>query len=541
MENFTDPLTPLTQDLMMLEAPPGVRFIRGWLYTQLRPWQIILPFRAPDHVLARLFTELGAKTPDLPLNYWKVPFTLAVFFMLWAVSAVLFQRTENMPDDFMDIYRDLCRRVARDSRSGPAATLRRLWSWSFRRFFEPVGQMAVLVNLSSGRYMFGRVVLQKLLARWAPNLGGEAVALLCSGTQGVLSAEMGKDIRRLAALARSREGVRILFETHGLDTLTPALEAAPEAAGFLKELGRFLDQYGHRALKELELRSIRWEEDSTPVLGMIRNYVLWQVDSGRPEEEIQRTRKKLEADLFAALDEHPLEKTFGIRRRAVSALARWIRYYTKLRENSRFYHVMGLGVVRKKVLAIEKGLLDRGRLKCKDDIFFLHLDEIRRLQQGEWGWRDVEERIRERRMEHIRLAKTAPPRTIGIDLPEPAGPGPASDGRIIRGQGASPGRYEGVAHVILDPSLDLALKPGEVLVAPYTDPAWTPLFLTAGAAVVEVGSYLSHAGTVAREFGMPCVVDAVDSTKRIRTGQRLVVNGDQGWVQLVDPENGGPA
>ena len=63
--------------------------------------------------------------------------------------------------------------------------------------------------------------------------------------------------------------------------------------------------------------------------------------------------------------------------------------------------------------------------------------------------------------------------------------------------------------MILDPSIDTHLEPGEVLVAPYTDPAWTPLFLTAGAAVVEIGSYLSHAGTVAREFGMPCVEEVV--------------------------------
>jgi len=112
------------------------------------------------------------------------------------------------------------------------------------------------------------------------------------------------------------------------------------------------------------------------------------------------------------------------------------------------------------------------------------------------------------------------------------------EGEAFRGQPASPGSYQGTAHIILDPSIDLELKPGEVLIAPYTDPAWTPLFLTAGAAVVEVGSYLSHAGTVAREFGMPCVVDLPDCTRRIHTGLRVQVDGDKGIVRLISEEEG---
>jgi rifampicin phosphotransferase len=72
-----------------------------------------------------------------------------------------------------------------------------------------------------------------------------------------------------------------------------------------------------------------------------------------------------------------------------------------------------------------------------------------------------------------------------------------------------------------------------VLVAPYTDPAWTPLFLTAGAAVVEVGSFLSHAGTVAREFGLPCVVDVEDCTRRIQTGDLLDVDGSRGVITIL--------
>ena len=176
-----------------------------------------------------------------------------------------------------------------------------------------------------------------------------------------------------------------------------------------------------------------------------------------------------------------------------------------------------------------------GRLKCRDDIFYLDCAEVEQLARGERGWSDVEERIAERRREYVRFSKVTPPKTVGLAPPPPSADEArdAGDAAVLRGQTASPGRCEGLARVILDPAVDAELRPGEVLVAPYTDPAWTPLFLTAGAAVVEVGSFLSHAGTVAREYGLPCVVDVPDCTARIRTGDRLLVDGDTGTVRVL--------
>jgi len=206
-----------------------------------------------------------------------------------------------------------------------------------------------------------------------------------------------------------------------------------------------------------------------------------------------------------------------------------------MRENSRFYWIMAAYITRKKILRLETRLIAQGTLRCRDDIFYLECAEVEDLERGALGWTDVEERIAERRREHVRLSKITPPRTIGLTLPpRPAAEGAdAGDAALLRGQTASPGRCEGTARVILDPAVDVELRPGEVLVAPYTDPAWTPLFLTAGAAVVEVGSFLSHAGTVAREYGLPCVVDVDGCTTRLRTGDRLLVDGDAGTVRVL--------
>ena len=535
VENFTDPLTPLSIDSLNRCGVLGTRFIGGRAYMDLRPLRAILPFKASDEQLANLLYALGANPPKLRLSLLKLPFCLICFGLLYLLYGVFYARTRRLPDDFMDRYRNLCRQVENDPAMGPLDTMWRLWSWYWARFFEPAGQMVILVNLSATRYMFFMGMLQKILRRWIPDIRQDAESLLCSGAEGVLSADMGRGIWELAREAKRSEAVRRLLETNKPDHVLSRLEAEPTANKFLKRLDRFLAQNGHRAIKELELQSVRWEENPAPVLGMVRNYLLVETDPDEHEKKVALARKALQGEIRQTLARRPLEALLGWRWRLIRYLAGRTRHFAKMRENSRFYHIMGMHIVRKKILAIEKTCMAQGKLRCRDDIFYLHHDEINQLQAGHLAWRDVEDRIRDRRMETIRLSKMVPPKTVGIDITAPPKIKiPAGEAEnALRGQPASPGSYEGLAHVILDPSIDIELKPGEILVAPYTDPAWTPLFLTAGAAVVEVGSYLSHAGTVAREFGMPCVVDLPECTRHIHTGAGVRVDGDSGVVQII--------
>ncbi|MFC1819921.1 PEP/pyruvate-binding domain-containing protein, partial [Thermodesulfobacteriota bacterium] len=537
IENFTDPLTPLTGDLMsLLFAPPVMQLIRGWAYLSLKHLKAILPFRVSDEALASLMYDWDANSPKMKISLRKLPFSLMGLVLGYLMFGVLFARTRRIPTDFMDRFRDLARSVDRDPAYGPLETLVRLVSWS--RFFDPVGMQVLLVNFTAIRYILGLALLQKLMRRWVHDLREDAEALLCSGTEGVLSAEMGRGIWALAKEAKKRPAVRELLEKTRPDKVLANLRAEPEAEEFLNKLGRFLSKNGHRALKELELQSVRWEENPTPVLGMIRNYLLVESDPSEHERKIDQIRKDLEEEIRQKLEKYPFERLFRPRWRLIRYTASRIKFFARMRENSRFYHIMAFYIVRKKVLRLEEELIGQGKLRCKGDIFFLHWPELARMQAGELGWLEVEDRIRDRRMEHIRLSKMVPPKTIGVKLMErdETEKRIETTGDALTGQAASPGGYEGVAHVILDPSIDIELKPGEVLVAPYTDPAWTPLFLTAGAAVVEVGSYLSHAGTVAREFGMPCVVDVHDCTARIHSGVRLNVDGDNGLVRILKAE-----
>ena len=381
--------------------------------------------------------------------------------------------------------------------------------------------------------------MNKFLRRCVPAPREDAEDLLCSGSKGVLSADMGRGIWALAKEAKRHEPVRKLLQKNKPDKVLDALKAEPEARDFLDQLDRFLAVHGHRAVREFELATPRWDENPTPVLGMVRNYMLVESDPGGHEKNMDQTRTDLMEEIRGRLVKKPLERALGLRWRMIRFMIERARYFTRNRENSRFYHIMAFQIVRKKILEIEAEFLNQGKLRCKGDIFYLNRQEIADMRDGRLGWLEVEDRIRERRIEHIRLSKIIPPKVIGIKIKEKPLKEAEVDADSIAGQGASPGEYEGHAHVILDPSIDIELRPGEILVAPYTDPAWTPLFLTAGAAVVEVGSYLSHAGTVAREFGMPCVVDVPECTKLIHTGVRVRVDGDRGLVRVIHGEEGG--
>ena len=527
-ENFTDPITPLTADLLSVLFGPGLRFIGGRLYMNLRVISPFVPFEMSDEDLAQaLYLSARSDAPPLRLALRKLPVALLGAVLFYLAMGVLLARARGMPDGFMDAYRSLCRKVGDDPTRDAVQALQRVTV--LPALLEPLGHMAMMVNVTSLRFAPWMAALKGMLGRWSPGLRADAVAVLCSGSEGVLSAEMGRGIWDLAREARREPRVRDILLGHDPQAALGRLREEPAAGGFVARLSAFLAIHGHRAIKEFEIRTARWEEDPAPVLAMVRNYLLVESDPEEPRRKAARERELLEAEVRRSLGKGPLG---FLRSRLIGLAARRARYYLKMRENSRFYHIMAIGMLRKRILAIEAELRQDGRLKCKDDVFFLKWSEVQALSEGRLGWIQVEERIRQRRLEHVRLAKIDPPRTIGVELRKVPVAAPAVAGHL-EGQSASPGRYTGVARVILDPSADLTLRPGEVLVAPYTDPAWTPLFLIAGAAVVEVGSYLSHAGTVAREYGLPCVVDVAECTRLIPTGARVDVDGGAGVVRVL--------
>ena len=177
-------------------------------------------------------------------------------------------------------------------------------------------------------------------------------------------------------------------------------------------------------------------------------------------------------------------------------------------------------MARRSLVELGRRWQQAGRLKTDDEIFLLRLAEIAAAVRGDL---DVAATVEARRPVWAAVRRRWREwQTVAT---------PTSDD--LRGVGASPGRAEGAARIILEPAGFGQLRPGEVLIAPATGPAWTPLFRTAAAVVTETGATMSHAAIVAREYGLPCVVAVPGVTNAFRNGERVIVDGSAGIVRRL--------
>lgn len=326
--------------------------------------------------------------------------------------------------------------------------------------------------------------------------------------------------------------------------LTAAELAAAYDAGRLPAVVQsavlgFLEQYGHRAVAEIDLGVPRWSEEPDHILGVIANYLRLEDPEQAPDRRFARAAREAEAaaESLAARARGPL------RARAVRFGLPRARQLAGLRELPKYDVVLLLAEVRRQLAAVGRELMDAGRIAAASDIFFLDFDEAKVGLRGA----DLKELVAQRRRTYdFELRRRHVPRLLlsdGTDVEAAvaaaagagavAGSSAAGDGRTLTGSPASAGTATGKARVILDP-VGAHLEPGEILVAPSTDPGWTPLFLTAGALVMEMGGAISHGAVVAREYGIPAVVGVFDATHRVATGQTITVDGAAGTVVIGD-------
>jgi pyruvate,water dikinase len=295
----------------------------------------------------------------------------------------------------------------------------------------------------------------------------------------------------------------------------------------LEEVREFLAEYGFRAVAEIDAGVPRWDEDPTQVFAALANLVRITDDAHAPDVQFERARDSAEDAMRSAL-----ARVGPLARLRLSFLFRNVRALAGVRESPKFYAIKALTACRRLLLTAGADLAAAGRLERAEDIFFLTFAEARRTVAGE----DNRELIKSRKIEREReLARRRLPRVLlsdGTSYYGDAARPATGDGAALTGSPASPGVYTGTARVVLEPS-GARLEPGEVLVAPFTDPGWTPLFMTAGALVMEMGGMMSHGSIVAREYGIPAVVGVPAATTEIKTGQRVTVDGGKGVV-LVD-------
>ncbi|MHA6618819.1 PEP/pyruvate-binding domain-containing protein [Pseudonocardia sp. DLS-67] len=305
--------------------------------------------------------------------------------------------------------------------------------------------------------------------------------------------------------------------------LPPALQSG---------LAAFLLRHGHRAVAEIDIGMPRWSEDPTHVLGVLANYLRLDDPSLAPDAVFARGAEAAGAAVTAAVAR--VRTRSRLRAAALGFALDRVRRLAGLREEHKDYLIRIFAHARALLTAVGTELAARGPLEHPDDVFFLDLAEVRAALAGT----DQRSLVAARRAEYDReLRRRHVPRVLLSDGTEPeavARPGAGDEGALV-GTAASAGTVTAPARVVLDP-VGARLEPGEILVAPSTDPGWTPLFLTAGGLVMEMGGPNSHGAVVAREYGIPAVVGVPGATTRIRTGETLTVDGAAGVVTISSME-----
>jgi phosphohistidine swiveling domain-containing protein len=333
--------------------------------------------------------------------------------------------------------------------------------------------------------------------------------------------EMDLDLWNIARAARQDAGSREALDTRSSAELSAQYRARSLPPLLQREMTSFLERYGHRAIAEIDLGVKRWSEDPAHLLGAIANYLRLGDEAVAPDVQFARGAREAEAMIKTLAS-----RLHGPRRIVLRFLLGRARLLSGLREQPKFQIMRVFALGHALIAPVGAELVTRGLLDTADDVFFLTLPDLRRALAGE----DLRTTVADRREVYRReQGRRHIPRVLLSDGTDAETELPAATDGGIRGTPASPGIARGIARVILSP-VGARLEPGEVLVAPSTDPGWTPLFLTAGALVMEMGGMMSHGAVVAREYGIPAVVGVPDATGRIATGEHITVDGSAGTV-----------
>lgn len=314
---------------------------------------------------------------------------------------------------------------------------------------------------------------------------------------------------------------RALWELSRLD---------PTSVEFTDGFAAFVREFGSRGPNEWDIRSDTWETKPELALALIdamRN----APDSENPMTRNERNahvRRDAENRVRAALAGDP--DALGQFEMAL----RSSHVYLAGRERAKTNLIKVVHEIRMATVA----LAERTGFTTSE-VCMLLADELPAFveQPGEFR-----ARLAQRERQYLDLFELDPPFIVnGIAPPlsewrlkGASEAAPAVLGEVLTGMSGAPGSYTGTARIILDPADPFALEPGDVLIAPFTDPAWTPLFVPAGAVIVDVGAVVSHAIIVSRELGIPCVVSVTDATVRIPNGATVTVDGASGTVTIVD-------
>jgi len=360
-------------------------------------------------------------------------------------------------------------------------------------------------------------MLIKLLERYIPGQGHSTAAALLSGGEPSVTALQAYRLQTLAVQAASEPSTLEFLRTGNEDW-----QSLDSNSIFRQQFADFLDEFGHRAIYESYLHQPRWREKPGYLLENI--VALLDHDELNHRQRLQNTRQEAGEILKRKL---PLWA-----RRWAQVLAQKSTSESNDREAARSALTRFTEIGRLCLLEVGRRLCMRGHLQQVQQVFHLTPWEFAAALRDSLKSDAVQHRVHARQQLLEFWEKHPAPDVIG-EAPQmqPIKVSSAhSAGSQWQGTPVGAGVASGMARIIRNPEDGMLLQPGEILIAPSTDPSWTPMFLKASAIVMETGGYLSHGAIVAREFGIPAVVNIPGILNALTDGDELEVNGSAGKV-----------
>lgn len=393
-----------------------------------------------------------------------------------------------------------------------------------------------------------RVVQRLLAACGVDNVGQTFNELLCGDT-GMESIEPVRAVISMAARIRGDPRLHDLLSSfveryrhrdgkEALRELTRLLQDSgyTDCAGAIHD---YLRRYGFRSVGELKLEERGFAEDPVSLVAMILGYVPMQLDLAEMEKKEQGIRNSAVARVEARLRRTPLRRV--IFWKALEYCRRSVRY----REAQRLDRARVFGMVRRLFTCVGSDLSARGVIRAGSDIFYLSVEEILGYVSGSAVSPSLREVVEIRKEDEKRYRDRRPAGRIqcrgavylnhfsaGASSRRSGGEESVQGETVLRGTGCSPGVVTGEACVVKDPS-EAGDVQGKILVAETTEPGWVFLLVAAAGLVVERGSVLCHTAIVARELGIPTIVDVEGATSRIKDGSRVRIDGAAGEITVL--------
>ncbi|MEI6286029.1 MAG: phosphoenolpyruvate synthase [Bacillota bacterium] len=346
-----------------------------------------------------------------------------------------------------------------------------------------------------------------------------------------VSVEMGLALADLAEMVRENIKSGMDLEPETVAAIIRRLVV--QDGKFVAALNLFLEKYGMRCSGEVDIANPRWREHSLIIAAPICNHI--RCNSVNQHQTRFREGKFNAENYIAELITGLKQKRFGrLKAKALQHLLEIYRNTFGLREYPKYLMMTLFDIYRKKLLTVGENLAATNVIQNKTDVFLLSLAELAVALKTNDNER-LANTIATRKAGQQNFERIRPPRVMtesGEIVMAPSKNNNQTAANILSGTAVSSGVVTGRARIVFDPNL-VQLETGDILVAPYTDPGWTPLFMSASALVTEIGGLMTHGTVIAREYGLPAVTCVENATTLIREGQIIRVDGNSGLVELV--------